>query len=99
MAKCKYYIAFNAPDGIEIKDCSVPYQRVDAKNRTLCPNNTNAKCEIVTKRKPKYKRVKAWGYRGEDFNEIPGFHCVPEQYDGTFPCYIVAEAKYLKGEK
>lgn len=59
----------------------------------------NKDCEIITPKKSKTVKVKAWAYYGEDQHETPGLHVVPEQYDGAFPVTILIQAKYLKGAK
>lgn len=68
------------------------------KRADVCPKNTNDKCEIIPK-KPKMVRVKAWAYRGENEGETPGWHCVPEEYEGSVPlvpCTILISEKYLR---
>jgi hypothetical protein len=74
-----------------------------AKWKTDCPRNTNSRCEIVPRKaKPKYKRVKAWGWQypvvagggyGADTDKDNGV-----EYK-QFPCTILIEAKWLKGRK
>lgn len=66
--------------------------------RFHCPANTNSNCEIIPK-KPRVVRVKAWAYRGENEGETPGWHCVPEEYEGSVPlvpCTILISEKYLR---
>lgn len=70
-----------------------------------CPSgrvHNNDWCDIRPEKNPKPKmvRVKAWAFKADGTGyDASGWHCVPEQYDGTVPCTILIDKKYLKEAK
>jgi hypothetical protein len=64
-----------------------------------CPKNTNSRCEIISKTKPNMVKVKAWAWKSKGVygwcaTELKG----PKRLN-CYPCYILIERKYLKGDK
>ncbi len=67
-------------------------------NPTTCPKNTNYRCQIVSKPKPKYKTIKGWASIRYGKVWCAGVR----KWSSTkklYPCTITIEAKYLKGAK
>lgn len=92
MAKCKYW---DSPivDRINKRGMSCGFE---------CPKNANELCEIPTKRKPKYKKIKAWCRITNNGEVIEIYYAngfSKEDSKGLFPCTIMINAKYLKGDK
>lgn len=60
-----------------------------------CPINTNDNCEIIPKRKPKVRRVKAWWCRHcEQAEKVKHANYFCE--GSSVPCTIVIDEKHLK---
>jgi hypothetical protein len=67
-------------------------------NSNICPKNTNAKCEIIAKKK-KMVRVKAWACVDKEYGRIFVSMKRNTYLDYTKPCTIIIDRKYLKGAK
>lgn len=66
--------------------------------KKFCPPNTAAGCKIISKPKPKLRRVKAWAAvaDGKMYSWTLSDSMHPDVYK---PCTILIDEKYLRGKK
>ena len=62
-----------------------------------CLRRKDKNCNLLPyKRTITVKVIKGWAYKSDGVHETKGWHAVPEEYNGTIPCTITIDRKYLK---
>ena len=96
MAKCKYWSREGklVLNGLMTKHCL-------ALKGSRCPLNTDTDCNVLrTKKKPRYKRIKSLAFEFIDNDGKKKWTAFPRKVGLVkhYPCTILIEAKYLKGD-